>query len=390
MPYANPVLRNLSAKRRREVLGRAAPPEGFDPVKVTTDSEGEVVTVQSRRSQGEHYQTVPEGHAIKGVSTFLDSAGEITAQWVKTDRLAQERWQVFCASLDKKMAQYADPKYALPYIKRQGVWSLDELHTVYPIGDPHIGMLAWHQETDESFDLKIAEAHLMKAMDLLVDKAPASSTATIANMGDFFHSQTNTNLTPTGGNKLDVDSRVGKVFDLGFDMLERIVLRALERHESVEVINLPGNHDPDAGRMVAKYLRAVFRHNPRVTIANADNPYVFRRFGDVLLGYHHGDGAKPDQLPGIMAEYDGGRPWGTTEYRQWWTGHVHHQNRKEYPGVVWESVRTLAPRDYWHHHKGYRSGRSLACVTYHKHLGEDVRRSVSIKEVQWALAAERP
>ena len=83
-------------------------------------------------------------------------------------------------------------------------------------------------------------------------------------------------------------------------------------------------------------------------------------------------GAKMDKLPGIMAA-DQALAWGRTKYRYWWTGHIHHQRLQEFPGASVESFRVLAPKDAWHHQRGYRAGRDMKAVILHKDYGETSR-----------------
>jgi hypothetical protein len=242
-------------------------------------------------------------------------------------------------------------------------------------------MLSWAKETGQDFDLQIAERDLLRAVDLLVDRSPASAMAILANLGDFFHAESDEQRTPTGGNKLDCDSRSVKIWDVGFNVMRHLIDRLLEKHEIVHVVNVPGNHDPKMARMLNMWLSAVYEREPRVRIKDNRNPYMYLRHGKTLFGFAHGDGAKPEQLPSIMAA-DQPVEWGTSEFRVWHTGHIHHITRKEFPGCVVESHRTLAGRDYWHSHKGYRSGQSLACITYHANYGEITRSTVDIKLVR--------
>src|SRR5690606_7531590 len=120
----------------------------------------------------------------------------------------------------------------------------DETCTVYPLGDPHIGMLAWAKETGQDFDLQIAERDLTRAIDLLVDRAPSSKMAVLGNVGDFFHAEGDDQKTPTGGNKLDCDTRWAKITDVGFNIMRRLIDRLLTKHGVVHVVNVPGNRDP--------------------------------------------------------------------------------------------------------------------------------------------------
>ncbi len=317
---------------------------------------------------------LPLGHTIKKVSTLLDGQGNIRAQWLQAPKDEQTRWDEFWAACERNVEKYrgaAKPVKAPKSVE-------DETCTVYPLGDPHIGMLAWSKETGQDFDLNIAERDLTRAVDLLVDRAPSSAQAILANVGDFFHAEDDNQRTPHGGNKLDCDTRAAKIADVGFTLMRHLVERLLEKHGTVQVVNVPGNHDPKLARMMNMWLAAVFEKEPRVVVTDNRNPYIYIRHGKNLLGFAHGDGAKPEQLPGIMAA-DKAADWGATDYRMWFTGHIHHQTRKEFPGCVIESFRTLAARDYWHSWKGYRSGQSLSCITLHKEYGEITRSTVDIK-----------
>jgi hypothetical protein len=380
MPLKRSVRRAM-ATRARLALGKAAPPIPFTPVRIATDGKGRIKSVTSRRepdaeADGPH-EPVPEGHAVKGVSTYFGSDGAITGQWVKTDRKAQDQWNMFLEAAELATATYSGLAEPTP-----GPQVADEdLEVFYPLGDPHIGMLAWARETGESFDLKIAERTLFDTVDLLVERAPAAKRGVLVNVGDFFHADDDNQRTPSGGNKLDVDCRASKVAQVGFNLLRRLVDRMLEKHPLVKVINVCGNHDPKMSRMLSMWLAAVYEREPRAEIAPSENPFVYHRFGTNLVGVCHGDGAKPEQLGAIMAA-DQPKWWGETEFRMWLTGHIHHLTRKELPGnVVVESFRTMASRDYWHHWKGYRAGRSLNAITLHRENGEASRFTVGLKEI---------
>lgn len=325
------------------------------------------------------FEAVPEGHLVKKVSTLLDGQGNVRSQWVQAPKAEATRWTEFWAACERNASKYRGAAAPVD----SPTFEDDETCTVYPLGDPHIGMLAWAKETGQDFDLAIAERDLMKAVDLLVDRAPSSKLGIIANLGDFFHAEDDSQRTPASGNKLDCDTRAAKIADVGFQLLRHLIDRLLSKHETVRVVNVPGNHDPKMARMLNMWLGAVYEREPRVVIEDNRNPYIYLTHGKNLIGFAHGDGAKPEQLPGIMAA-DRASEWGTSEYRFWFTGHVHHLTRKEYPGCVIESFRTLAARDYWHAWKGYRSGQSLSCITLHAEYGEITRSTVDIKLVRAA------
>ena len=379
MPYKDLKKRNASSAKRRRLLGAAAPPKGFAPRKVTTDGKGRVTAVQSvPKGAGHKFPIQPEGHRVKGLSTLLDGEGNVAGQWIKTDASAAARDGALLASLERVLAKYRVPVLACP-----APTSCDgETETYYPLGDPHIGMLAWAPEVGgQSFDLKIAERELVRAVKLLVSRSPTSRVGVLVNVGDFFHAEDDKQRTPNGGNALDVDCRAAKVLEVGFRLYRTLVDLMLQKHERVVAINAPGNHDPDMSRFLAVLLRALYEKEPRVEVCDALSPYIYRRFGANLVGVYHGDGAKREALSEIMAA-DRPQDWGDTQYRLWLTGHIHHETRKELRGCTVESFRTMAPRDYWHHWKGYRSERSLSAITLHRDFGEQSRITVGIREVQ--------
>jgi hypothetical protein len=130
-------------------------------------------------------------------------------------------------------------------------------------------------------------------------------------------------------------------------------------------------------------LNAFYENEPRVVIDLSPSAFRYMKFGQVMIGSHHGHGIKFDQLPGIMAT-DRSREWGDTIYRFWYVGHIHHMQRREFPGAVVESFRTLAARDAWHSGKGYRAGRDMSLIVHHRDFGEIERHRADVAMLQGA------
>lgn len=328
------------------------------------------------------FATVPAGHHVTKTTTRIDADGRVGMQYVtaKADAAARE------AAMVAAWARHAKLYNGLQLeATRPPPHSDDDLIALYPLGDPHIGMLAWAPEVGEHFDLKIATRELLTCVRLLVAGAPPAKHAIITNLGDFLHSQSDDNRTPRGGNPLDVDGRHSKVLDAGHALLRAIVDAALEKHEHVTIRNLPGNHDPWVAAGLAMWLRAVYEREPRVTVADAFASYQFDRFGCCLFGWAHGDGAKSEALPLLMANAER-EAWGATTEHVWHTGHVHHLSTKEYTGCVVETHRTMAGKDHWHASKGYAAKRSLSVISYHREYGEVTRNRVGLERVRNAIA----
>jgi len=316
---------------------------------------------------------VPDGYVVKGTSTLYDADGQAKIQWVKSS-IDQERQREMIRDALDEMCKDLPKLPPIPSPKKVDA----ETMAVYPFGDPHIGLHAWHEDTGNDYDLKIAEDVNMQAMQLAVNKAPPSEEALIVNVGDFFHSDNEENRTASG-HALDVDSRYSKIIRIGVRIMQTLINLALTKHKKVRVIHSKGNHDQKSSQWLAVALDARYHDEPRVKIDMNPSEYQYVEFGKVLVGVAHGDKIKPADLESIMAS-DMPEIWGRTFHRYWYTGHVHHDQIKEYRGCKFESFRTLAAKDAWHAGKGYRSGRDLKVIILHKKYGEVERYTIGVDQ----------
>lgn len=325
----------------------------------------------------QHSDRAPLGYHLRGVST-MNRTPDGGLQWVKT-----QRDHVFDPEALLKAFQDLLAGAEVPHAKlRREPPKVDPLKmAVYPMGDPHLGMLAWGKETGADFDLEIAERNLFSAVDHLVDLAPLCETACIINVGDFFHSDNEEHRTTRSGNALDVDSRYHKILRVGSGAMVRCCDRALEKHRRVRVVNAKGNHDDNGSQFLALLLAEHYRNEPRIEIDTSPSPYYWHRFGRCLIGVTHGHTVKAADLPLIMA-HDRAKDWGETEFRHFYTGHFHHERVREFPGCTVETVRTLAARDAWHHSKGYRSRRAMTCDIWHAERGLILTHNVDVEALE--------
>ncbi len=305
---------------------------------------------------------MPAGHRVRGVSTLVDADGETKAQWIKTTandnrhEMMLEAMKSIAHEWQGKSEPVAPPAHAA-----------DDLLACYQLGDPHLGLHAWRLDSQDDWDLSIAERTLFGAADRLVSLSPPAGHALIVNIGDFFHADGN-GATTTKGTRVDVDGRWSKVLAVGIRLMRRIIDRCLEKHSEVSVINEIGNHDTHTSVMLATCLAQFYERDPRVIVDTSPAHFHWYRFGKNLIGTHHGHGPKIEKLPGIMA-HDRAVDWGECLWRHWITGHVHHKTLHEFPGCTVRTLRTLAPGDAWHTAEGYRSGREMICEIIHREHG---------------------
>lgn len=316
---------------------------------------------------------VPAPFLVKGVSTLYNDKGEQTAQWVKTK---VDEFQVE-AILRQFVVDLVEDAKGLSRLVPPPKQVAKDLMAVYPIGDPHFGMYAWADEAGADFDTEIAEKLTLGAIDRLIASAPPAQVAIIAPLGDLMHADDSKNRTPQSGNTLDVDTRHQRVMRIALRAIKHAIYRALEKHPTVIVRLLQGNHDPQAAFAIALALSEHFGNNERVKVDLSPSYFWYYRFGKVLIGLTHGDKAKGNDLLGVMAS-DKAEDWGLTKFRYFFHGHLHQRGVKEVPGLVIEWFRTLAPADAWAAGEGYRSGRDMCCIVFHKDFGEIERHRCDV------------
>jgi len=155
----------------------------------------------------------------------------------------------------------------------------------------------------------------------------------------------------------------------------------LEKHAEVWLVNVRGNHDPDAALWLNEVMRLYFEDDPRVRVFDNASKFIWWQWGKNLVVTHHGDRIKMSNLHGSIVS-NLRQEWGQADHTFVWTGHIHHKNQEEYGGALFESWNILAPADAWHSGSGYASSRSMTCVILHKDFGEEGRLKVNVERIQ--------
>lgn len=309
----------------------------------------------------------PEGYKLKGTSTLFDENGVAKLQWVKTDASLEKLQAIQKAAFD---ALCADLK-PLPSVKAPRTGEAD-LATLYTMTDCHVGMLAWDKETGANWDLTLAEECLSGTLLKMIAVAPASDVGILNQLGDFMHFDSLTPMTPTSHHILDADSRYQKVVMVAVRILRRVIDAMLAKHKSVHVEMKEGNHDPTGSVWLRVMFAQLYEKNLRVTINLSPNPYTMYQHGKTLLGFYHGHLTKLASLP-ILYAAQFPKEWGATEYRYIHTGHKHHVEEKEHPGIKVIQHPTLAAPDAYAARGGWLSKRQATSMTYSKEHGEVAR-----------------
>ena len=331
---------------------------------------------------GVNHEAAP-GFVADGYSDFYnEETGQLTRRWMKYKADKKAQHQMMLDAIEGMAAEL--PK--LPPRPAAAGNYREELMACYPIGDAHIGMLSWPDETGEAWDLEIAEQIQCGAMAELVERAPACRRATIINLGDWYHYDNMAGMTERSGHIVDRDGRFPKMAHVGVKVMRQCIESALDKHAEVHVINVKGNHDDTGATMLSICLAISYENEPRVTVDTSPEPAMYFRHGATFVGLHHGHSIKADRLPGVMAN-DRPQDWGETTHRYWWMGHIHHQSLKDYPGVTVESFRTLAAKDAYAAWGGYRSPRDMKCIVLHEEHGEVARHTVNPRMIDSRASA---
>lgn len=365
---ANTYNNRINAAAERGMLGTDPVLPGF-AIKSIASKEGDS-WVKQTKEPGEVFE-VPAGHVVKGISALLNSEERIIQQWVKT---REDDTPVLADAIKAALEAY-EPAPLLP----APVYTNDELLTVYPIADLHLGMFSWAKETGADYDIKIASALLRSSMSNLVARSANSKQAVVLDLGDYFHADNSRNQTARSGNPLDVDSRYAKVVQMGFELVIQCIELALQKHDFVEYRKLPGNHDDETSLMLAVAVAAHFRANERVSVDTSPGRFYMRQHGACMIAATHGDQLKMGDMAGFAAA-NWPEAWGKTRFRYGYTGHIHNEKSlavNTLRGLRAESFNTLAAKDAWHAGEGYQSPRNMVSITLHRDRGEVDRFTVA-------------
>lgn len=306
---------------------------------------------------------VPQGFVAKGVSTYYNSEGKPSGQWVKAS-LSHEALMDAMRETVKGFKDEIPPAVSTV----APVASEEQLCNLYTFTDYHLGMLAWHQEGGSDWNVSLAEKTIIAALVQMVNQSPNAHTGVLNIQGDFLHTDGKTPVTPTAKHVLDADSRFPKIRRAAIRIIRSLVNICLQRHQEVYLIIAEGNHDEESAGWLADLFAVHYEEEPRVTVNDSILPFYVFEWGNTMLGVHHGHKVKNENLPLLFAAQFP-QEWGRTTRREIHCGHRHHRDEKEYNGVTIVQHPTLAARDAYAARGGWIADRAAWAITYHKKYG---------------------
>lgn len=230
------------------------------------------------------------------------------------------------------------------------------------IFDLHLGKLAWHPETGDNYDNKIAQQRFSDAVEYFARIAGMFNVEEIMFPfgNDFFNSDKDYPYpATTAGTPQENDLRWQKSFKMGREMIIKAVDR-LSMIAPVRLIAIPGNHDYQKVFYLGDVLEAKYENNENVFVDNSPVSRKYYQYGVNLIGLTHGRGSDiPESRLLLLMPQEVPHMWAATKYREWHCGDIHHKRKvslkseEDHQGITIRYMRSLKGTDSWEYSKGY-------------------------------------
>lgn len=335
------------------------------------------------RLKADEAEIVNQYRAIKKESNELGlNDGDVKHGWIKSKTASlffknpnfkekeDENYERIRESILKDISAHT-PKYEV--FERKD--SKDGHLLVIDPADVHIGKLCDSFETGETYNNQIAVQRVLEGVQGILDKTSGFNIEKILFIGgnDILHIDT-PRRTTTAGTPQDTDG----MWYTNFLIAKQLYVEILEKLLTVADVHFtfnPSNHDYVHGFFLADVIRTWFKDCKQITFDCSISHRKAFRYGLNLIGTTHGDGAKNQDLPLLMAtEFP--LEWAATKYRYVYTHHVHHKMSKDYIGVTVESLRSPSGSDSWHSRNGYQHApKAVEGFLHHPTQGQIARIS---------------
>ena len=278
----------------------------------------------------------------------------------------------------KKIGEFIET-YSPDYKKIEYKKKKDPHLFIFNPADIHIGKYANELETGDRYDCETAVNRVLEGLEGLIDKASGFEINRVKfDIGNDVLHIDNVYSTTTKGTYVESDGKWWEHFEIALKLYVQCVER-LRQIAPVDVVHSMSNHDYQSGFHLAHALKSWFRNAEDVTFDISVAHRKYYRYGASLIGTEHGDGAKFDQLPLLMAQ-ESPKLWAETKYRYFYVHHLHHkikwkwQEAKDYNGVVVEYLRSPSSTDSWHSRKGFTSTQKATEAFLHSYNSGQVAR----------------
>lgn len=325
------------------------------------------------RLKPDEQELIKQYRGIQSACTDADvNINSVSHGWLKTKNASlffknpPVDLQQFRKDLIHELKQYS-PAY--PNIKRKQITN-PHLLIIDP-ADVHIGKLCSAFESGEPYDSQIAVQRVLTGVQGLINASSGYNIDQIILVAgnDILHVDTPRSTT-TSGTPQDTHGMWYDNFLLG-KKLYVDVIEMLMQIADVHIVFCPSNHDFMSGFFLADTLAAWFRKSKNITFDISMQHRKYYGYNNNCIGFTHGDGAKVQDLPLLMAQET--EHWSNSK-RYIYTHHVHHKTSKDYGSVCVESLRSPSGTDSWHHRNGYQHApKAIEAFIHHPIHGQTVR-----------------
>ena len=310
-------------------------------------SEDEFEVIEQYRKDKNRHEALEAECLEKGVPIDL-----VQYYWYKSDKFSPNVKNEYSVKdlfneVVSNVKQYA-PKYPKLTYKKN-----DDPHLlVIDPADIHLNKLARAIETGDEYNHTIAFQRVKDAVIGLLNRSRGYSIEQIVLIigNDILHVDNKSNTT-TAGTHQDVSLMWYDAFKLAQKLLTECI-EILVQVAPVHVVYNPSNHDLTSGFYLAQVIEAWFSRSENVSFDISPSHRKYYKYHSNLIGSTHGDGAKEQDLPLLMAHES--PDWSATKHRYIYTHHIHHKKSKDYLSVNVEAMRSPSGADSWHHKSGYQ------------------------------------
>lgn len=288
----------------------------------------------------------------------------------------------------------ADLRKMSPKYRRRKTTPKGEHMLILPQADIHVGKWSEIAGVGSEYNPQIAIERARQGTAELLAKAKLHGVKNIVVClgNDALH--TDNGKTTTSGTPQDT---VGTWFH-NFRMAKTLYISIIEElalHADVTLVHVPDNHAYQSSFALSDVVAERFHQHPNVSAMITERHRKYVVYGQNLIMFTHGDGAKEKDLHWHLAT-ESKEAWAKTRFRYVYMGHIHHRDKKiqghqkvrqekdmiGYTEVVSNAiaepdkdvniqyVRSQSGSDLWHDTSGYTSKPAMEAFLHHPTMGK--------------------
>jgi hypothetical protein len=308
-----------------------------------------IKTSEGYRKDRKVQWNVEDGKVISG---HVDDSGKmlIVPMYHVSLELTRKTIEEETMTFDKVMSFFENYQSKTKSVSKFNARGYDKNGMVLEINmaDFHIGNIGVGMNNESSIFEKVD--YIVSDILSRIKNVKISKIILVQN-GDILNFDTKGRTTTSMTHTVTTDGSTNyEIFDIGANVLIGVIDK-LEIFAPVEVIGIYGNHDKISSYMLMKAIEFYYRENKNVLVDAGHGSRKFRKFGNNLVFWQHGEMSAKNIKSIIQREAR--REFGETKFAEIHLGNYHHQQTLEADGVIIRYLPSIAPTDEWHYDEGY-------------------------------------